>query len=179
MFKGLTKNGEGLQVDRWRCDCSAVIKRAKFLEDMISGRIIEESRHDECIIEDFHIKRLVSGVGCFKRLTLFQLTALTRNTRATHMKPEVYLYLFVRLKTMHAGLSAETGPGQCAVCENTQDQKQCNQYIRSFSMSHKVVTHKTKRSHYFSLPRSDGLQNIRSTSKKTARLQMRKYLRNV
>jgi len=79
MFKGLTKNGEVSQVDRRRWDCSAVIKRTKILEDIISGRIIEESRRDECIIEDFHINRLGSRVGCFKRLALFQLTALTRN----------------------------------------------------------------------------------------------------
>jgi len=46
----------------------------------MSGRIIEERGHDECIIEDFHIKRLVSGVGRFNRLTLFQLTTLTRST---------------------------------------------------------------------------------------------------
>jgi hypothetical protein len=56
------------------------MKRTKILEDMISGRRIEESRQDECIVEDFHIKRPVSRVGCFKLLALFQLTALTRNT---------------------------------------------------------------------------------------------------
>ena len=49
---------------------------------------------------------------------------LHRVPGATHMKQEIYLYLCFRLKTMQAGLSAETGLGQCAVCENTQDQKQ-------------------------------------------------------
>ena len=57
------------------------------------------------------------------------------------MKQEIYLCF--RLKTVHAGLSAETGLGQCAVCKNTKGQKQGNQYIKCFSMSHKDFTIRT------------------------------------
>ena len=75
---------------------------------------------------DFHIKLMNCRVGCFNRLALLQLTALTQITWAKHMKQDIYLCFCFRLKTMHAGLSAETGPGHCTVYENSQEQKHGN-----------------------------------------------------
>jgi hypothetical protein len=62
------------------------------------------------------MKPMVSGIDCLGGLTLFQLTALTRNTCATHMKQGICAYVRIRLETMQADLTAETDLGQCAVC---------------------------------------------------------------
>ena len=74
----------------------------------------------------FTLSFWVAALAALNVWTLFRLTALTQITRAKHMKQEIYLCLCFRLKTMHAGLSAETGPGHWTVCENSQDQKQGN-----------------------------------------------------
>lgn len=103
---------------------------------MISRRVIEERRLDEGSIEGCYIKRLCGGVGCFNRLGLFKITAITRSPSAAHMKTESDLRLSSRLKTVQAGLSAQTGPDQHAVYENPQYEKQGNPYTKCLSIFH-------------------------------------------
>ena len=56
------------------------------------------------------------------------------------MKREITYYLRLRLQTMHAGPSAETGPGQCAVCKDSAEQKQGNEEMVSLSICHRDST---------------------------------------
>lgn len=85
-----------------------------------------EGIQDEGSIMDLHNKLMNCGIGCFKRLALLQLTALAQITRAKYMKQDIYFCFCIRLKFMHAGLSAETGSGHCTIYENSQEQKQGN-----------------------------------------------------
>ena len=56
------------------------------------------------------------------------------------MKGEVNGKLRFLLWTMQAGLSAETGFGQCTVRENSADQKKSNKKMDSFLVTHKDRT---------------------------------------
>ena len=56
------------------------------------------------------------------------------------MKGEVDRRLRFMLQTMQAGLSAETGFGQCTVRENSADQKKCNKKTDSLLITHKDRT---------------------------------------
>ncbi|MFH2047269.1 MAG: hypothetical protein ABIK92_19245 [Pseudomonadota bacterium] len=78
------------------------------------------SNHDELSIKDFYIKHLGFCVGCFKHLPIFQITTLAQVAHASHVKQNICFFLRYRVKTIKAGIPAETGICIYAACAKNQ-----------------------------------------------------------